>query len=71
MEDKVLSKVVLSGTIKEWAGKIKFCFVLGRAAELLLPSPELMIRQRSFCAQCRCLPQCPLCEVFIACLVEF
>lgn len=61
MEDKVLSKVVLSGTIKEWAGKIKFCFVLGRVAELLLASPELVIRQRSFCAQGWCLPQCLLC----------
>lgn len=39
MEDKVLSKVVLSGTIKEWVGKMKFCFVPGGAA--VKASPEL------------------------------
>lgn len=56
MEDKVLSKVVLSGTIKERVGKIKFCFVPGRAAVLWLASPELVIRQTMviFCAPCWC-----------------
>lgn len=49
MEDKVLSKVVLSGTIKERVGKMKFCFVPGGAAVLLQASPELVSRQQSFC----------------------
>lgn len=55
MEDKVLSKVVLSGTIKECVGKIEFCFVLSRAPVLLLvTSSELVSRQQLFGAQCWC-----------------